>query len=121
MVCCPLHTLNGHHYFISFIDYYSRCGYIYVIHAKSNSLDMFKIYKIEVDEFYQKIKIVISNRGSEYYEKYDEMVQQMVLKIFPRMWYCSNILFLTPMNKRAKLKGDIVRSMMSKSAGTAIL
>ena len=36
---------NGQRYFISFIDDYSHYGYLYLIHEKSESLDMFKEVK----------------------------------------------------------------------------
>ena len=40
---------NGHGYFITFTDDYSRYEYLYLIHEKSQSLDMFKIHKTEVE------------------------------------------------------------------------
>jgi len=39
-----------------------------LIHEKSQSLDMFKIYKVKVEnQQNRKIKAVRSDRGSEYY------------------------------------------------------
>jgi len=37
----PIASWNGQHYFITFIDDYSRYGYIYLIHEKSQVLDVF--------------------------------------------------------------------------------
>ena len=50
-ICGPFPTAswNGQQYFISFIDDYSRNGYLYLIHEKLESLDMFKIFRAEVE------------------------------------------------------------------------
>ena len=40
---------NGQQYFITFIHDYSRYGYFYLIHEKSQSLDVFKNFKVEVE------------------------------------------------------------------------
>jgi len=62
---------NGHEYFITFIDDYSHYGYLYLLHEKSQSLDIFKIYKAEVKNQLNKIiKAVRSVRGGEYYSRY---------------------------------------------------
>jgi len=74
-ICGPFPTAscNGHRYFITFTDDYSRYEYLYLIHEKSQSLDIFKIYKAEVENHQnRKIKIVRSDRGGEYYDRYDE-------------------------------------------------
>ena len=53
---------NDQRYFISFIDDYSRYGYLYLIHEKSESLDMFKIFRAEVEsQLNKKIKCVRSD------------------------------------------------------------
>jgi len=73
-ICGPFPTAswNGHEYFIIFIDNYSRYGYLYLLHEKSQSLDMFKIYKAKVEnQLNRKIKAVRSDRGGEYYDRYD--------------------------------------------------
>ncbi|CAL8993086.1 unnamed protein product, partial [Prunus brigantina] len=55
------------------IDDYSRYGYVYLISEKSNALDMFKVYKAEVEnQLDSKIKVVRSDRGGEFYGKFDE-------------------------------------------------
>jgi len=50
-ICGPFHTpsWNGQQYFISFIYYYSRYAYLFLIHEKSQSLDVFKTFKVEVE------------------------------------------------------------------------
>lgn len=41
--------LNDQQYFISFIDDYSRYAYMFLIHKKSQSLDVFKSFKAKVE------------------------------------------------------------------------
>ena len=50
-ICGPFPTAswNGQQYFITFIDDYSRFGYLYLIHEKSQAMDVFKAYKAEVE------------------------------------------------------------------------
>ena len=61
----------GQKYFISFINDYSRYMYIYLLHNKSEALDVFKIFKAEVEKQCNKqIKIMRSDRGGEYYGRY---------------------------------------------------
>ena len=42
----PTASWNDHEYFITFTDDYSRYGYLYLLHEKSQSL---KIYKVVVE------------------------------------------------------------------------
>ena len=73
----PIATRNGHRYFITFIDDYSRYSYIYLIRDKSESLDTFKIFKVEVENQIKKmIKQVISDRGGEWYGRNDASGEQ---------------------------------------------
>ena len=58
---------GGYEYFINFIDDYSRYGYIYLMHHKSETLEKFKEFKIEVENQLGKIiKTLQSDRGGEY-------------------------------------------------------
>ena len=69
-ICGPFLTAswNGQTYFITFIDDFSRYGYLYLIHDKSQSLDVFKNCKDEVEnQLNKRIKSVRSDRGGEYY------------------------------------------------------
>ena len=73
-ICGPFPTVsrNGQQYFITFIDDFSRYGYLYLIHEKSQSLEVFKSFKVEVEnQLNKRIKNVGSDRGGEYYGKYD--------------------------------------------------
>ena len=48
-----------------------------MIHEKSQALDMFKSFKAEVElQLGKKIKAVKSNRGGEYYGRYDGSGEQ---------------------------------------------
>lgn len=72
-ICSPDMDSHGQKYFISFIDDYSRYMYLYLLHNKSEALDVFKIFKAEVEKQCNKqIKIVRSDRGGEYYGRYTE-------------------------------------------------
>ncbi|RDY04452.1 hypothetical protein CR513_11834, partial [Mucuna pruriens] len=56
---------------------YSRYGYLYLIHEKSQSLDVFKSFKAEVElQLGNKIKVIKSDRGGEYYGRYDGLGEQ---------------------------------------------
>ena len=57
-------SVDGYNSFMTFIDNYSRYGYIYPIKERSKALDKFKIFKAEVENQHNlKIKIVRPNRG----------------------------------------------------------
>ena len=75
----PFHTpsWNGQQYFISLIDDYSRYAYLFLIHEKSQSLDVFKTFKVEVEnQLNKRIKSVRSDHGGEYYNRYDGLGEQ---------------------------------------------
>jgi hypothetical protein len=79
-ICGPFSTpcLNGQRYFISFIDDHTRYMYLYFLNDKAEALNAFKTYKVEVEKQKdKKIKIVRSNRGGEYYERYTEKGQMI--------------------------------------------
>ena len=50
-ICGPFPTVswNDQQYFITFIDDFSRYDYLYLIHEKSQSLEVFKSFKVEVE------------------------------------------------------------------------
>ncbi|KAL6334275.1 hypothetical protein AAG906_014675 [Vitis piasezkii] len=77
-ICGPLSVpcFTGEKYFITFIDDLSRYGYVYLMHEKSQAIDIFEMFIIEVErQLDKKIKIVRSDRGGEYYGRYDESGQ----------------------------------------------
>ena len=57
-------SVDGYDSFITFIDDYSRFGYIYPIKERLKALDKFKIFEAKVENQHNlKIKIVRSDRG----------------------------------------------------------
>jgi len=74
-ICGPFDVLSfgGEKYFITFINDFSRYGYIYLLHEKSQAIDALKVFINEVErQLDRKVKILRSDRGGEYYGKYDE-------------------------------------------------
>ena len=72
-ICGPFNvkSMDGFDSFITFIDDFSRYGYIYPIRDRSEALDKFKIYKAKVEnQLNLKIKIVLSDHGEEYYGRH---------------------------------------------------
>ena len=64
--------------FYTFIDDLSRCGNVYLMHEKSQAIDIFEMFITEVErQLDKKIKIVRSDRGGEYYGRYDESGQNL--------------------------------------------
>ena len=61
--------------FITFIDDYSRYGYIYLIHEKAQALDVFQNSKARSVEN-QLNKRIKSVRSGEYYGRYDGSGEQ---------------------------------------------
>ena len=77
-ICGPFDnpSFGGEKYFITFIDNFSRYGYVYLLHEKSQSVDSLEVYITEVErQLDRKVKIIRSDRGGEYYGKYDETGQ----------------------------------------------
>ena len=67
----PVKSLDGYDSFITFIDDYSRFGYIYPIKERSEALDKLKIFKAKVENQHNlKIKVLKSDRGGEYYGRH---------------------------------------------------
>ena len=66
-------SMGGYKYFVTFIDDYSRYGFVKLICENSDSLEAFKAFKAKVKlQQVKKIKEVHSDRGGEYYSTYDE-------------------------------------------------
>ncbi|GJR88471.1 putative zinc finger, CCHC-type containing protein [Tanacetum coccineum] len=76
-ICGPFPSgIGGHKSFITFIDDYSRYMYLFLIIEKSESLEMFKTFKAEVEnQLNRKIKVVRSDRGGEYYGRHTDVGQ----------------------------------------------
>ncbi|KAK9044560.1 hypothetical protein V6N11_058458 [Hibiscus sabdariffa] len=116
-VCGPMNTQarDGFHYFITFTDYFSRYGYIYLMRHKSEALEKFKEFRNEVQNQHRKsIKALRSDRGGEYLShEFDELLKE-----------CGIVSQLTPpgtpqwngvSERRNRTLLDMVRSMMCHS------
>ena len=58
---------EGFQYFITFIDNFSRYGYVYLMKHKSKSFEKFKVFKNEVqNQLGKNIKTLRSDGGGEY-------------------------------------------------------
>ena len=66
-------TWNGQQYFID--DFY-RYGYIYLLHEKSQSLDLLQILKLKLRSTQQKNKSIRSDSDGKYYNTYDSSGEQ---------------------------------------------
>ena len=116
-VCGPLsiRAKGGYEYFVTFIVDYSRYGYIYLMHHKSETIDKFKEFKTEVEKHRGKsIKTLRSDRGGEYLsgEFLDYMAAEGITSQFSAPG--------TPQQngvaeRRNKTVMDMVTSMMSYS------
>ena len=71
-----VNSFGKERYFITFIDNYSHYAYVYLLDEKSQAVDALEIYLNEVErQLDRKVKVVRSDRGGEYYERYDETEQ----------------------------------------------
>ena len=121
----PTFSWNDKQYFITFIDYFSRYSYLYLIHEKSQSLEVFKSFKVEVEnQLKKRIKNVRSDRGREYYGKYDGSGEQHSEPFSKFLEECGIVPQYTmsgspSMNGVAERRNimikDMVRSMISHS------
>jgi len=79
-ICGPfdVNSFTKERYFITFIDDYSRYNYVYLLHEKSQAVDALEIYLNEVErKLNKKVKVVRSDRGGEYYGRYNETGQHL--------------------------------------------
>ena len=125
-ICGPfdVSSFNKERYFITFIDVFSRYGYVYLLHEKSQPVNALEVYINEVErQLDRKVKIVRSDRGDEYYGKYDESGQHPgpFAKFFERRGICAQYTMPgTPQQngvseRRNRTLMDMVMSMLSKS------
>jgi transposase InsO family protein len=116
-VCGPVNirARGGYEYFITFTDDYSRYGYTYLLHRKSEAFEKFREFRAEVEKQLDKsIKSLRSDRGGEYLsaEFIDHLVQngivsQLTTPGTPQQNGVSE--------RRNRTLLDMVRSMMSYS------
>ena len=68
-VCGPMSTQakGGYEYVITFMDDYSRYGYVYLMKRKSETFEIFNEFRAEVENQLGKcIKVIRYDRGGEY-------------------------------------------------------
>ena len=102
-------------YFITFIDDFSRYGYVYLIKHKSKGFDMFKVFKAEVEnQLNKKIKVLRTDRGGEYtsgilddFCKENGIIHHYTLPYTPQQNGVAE--------RRNRTLMDMVRSMMAYS------
>ncbi|WJZ88365.1 hypothetical protein VitviT2T_007671 [Vitis vinifera] len=117
-VCGPLNVKarGGYEYFVTFIDDYSRYGYVYLIQRKSEAFEKFKEFRAEAEKQLSKsIKTLRSDRGGEYlvYEFKDYLIENGILSQLTAPG--------TPQQngvaeRRNRTLLDMMRSMMSYSS-----
>ncbi|GJX19268.1 retrovirus-related pol polyprotein from transposon TNT 1-94 [Tanacetum coccineum] len=105
-------------------DDFSRYGYVYLLHEKSQSINALAVFLNEVERQQdKKVKIVRSDRGDEYYGKYDESGQCLgpFAKFFESRGICAqyNMPGTPQQNGVAERQNrtlmDMIKSMISKS------
>ena len=121
----PKATRNGDRYFITFIDDYSRYGHIYLIKEKAEALDVFIKFKTEVElQLNKRIKSIRSDRGGEYYGRYDGSGEQRQGPFAKYLEECGIVPQYTlpgspAMNgvveRRNRTLKDMVRSMIART------
>ena len=77
-ICGPfdIPSWGGEKYFITFIDNFSHYCYLYLLHEKSQLVNALKVFIDEVErQLDRKVKVVRSDRGDEFYRKYNESGQ----------------------------------------------
>ena len=116
-VCGPFRstTRGGERYFVTFTDDFSRYGFIYLMKNKSDTFEIFKEFKNEVEnQLGKKIKKLRSDRGGEYlsleffdYLKDCGIVSQLSTPRTPQLNGVSE--------RRNRTLLEMVRSMMSRA------
>ena len=118
-------SFNKEKYFITFIDDFSRYGYVYLLHEKSQAVSALEIFINEVERQLDKnVKIVRSDRGGEYYGSYDEKGQHPgpFARFLEKRGICAQYTMPgTPQQngvseRRNRTLLDMVRSMVSNAS-----
>ena len=64
-----IHPFGEKKYYVTFLDDYSRYCQVYLLHAKNEALDKFRIFNNESDLHYETfIKRLRSRKSGEYYD-----------------------------------------------------
>ena len=63
----PITSSNDFHYYVLFIDAYSKFTWLYLLKHKSDVLDIFKFFKASIEnQLDSKIKTLRSDNGGEF-------------------------------------------------------
>jgi hypothetical protein len=74
-------------YFVTFTDDYSKYGYIYLLKYKSEAVEKFKEFKLEVEnQLGRSIKSLKNDMGGEY-EAFDQFYKEMGIRHIYTMPY----------------------------------
>ena len=118
-------SFGGEKYFIIFIDDFSRYDYVYLLHKKSQLIDALKVFMNEIEkQLDKKVKIVRSNRSSEYYGKHDEIEQcpSPFVKFLKKPGICAQYTISSTPQQNGVVERhnctliDMVRNMLSYSS-----
>ena len=116
-VCGPMNVKaqGGYEYYVSFIDDYSRFGYVYLMHRKSETFDKFKEFHAKVEKQLGKsIKTLRSDRGGEYLS--DDFLGHLIKNgILSQLTAPGTPQQNGVAERRNRTLLDMVRSMMSYS------
>jgi Integrase core domain len=64
---CSMNFMNGYRYFVTFIDYFSRITWVYLMKNKSRVFDCFKYFHRSIQTQYGTIiKVLRSDNGTKY-------------------------------------------------------
>ncbi|KAJ9556430.1 hypothetical protein OSB04_011044 [Centaurea solstitialis] len=116
-VCGPFRSATRHdeRYFVTFIDDFSRYGYVYLIKHKSETIEVFKTFQNEVEnQLNRKIKTLRSDRGGEYLsQEFQDHLRScgIIVQLTPRTPQHNGVA-----ERRNQTLLDMVRSMMSRTA-----
>ena len=98
-------------YFVTFTDDYSRYGYIYLLKYKSESVEKFKEFKLEVEnQLGRSIKSLNNDRGGEY-EAFDQFCKEMAIRHIYTMPYKPQQNGIAERKNRTLM--DMMRSIMA--------
>lgn len=116
-ICGPLNVKARHGavYFLTFIDDYSRFGYVYLLSHRYEALDTFKLFVAEVEnQLERKVKTFRTDRGREYlsdmFKGFCEekgIIRQLTIPYTPQQNGVAE--------RRNRTLLDMVRSMMAQA------
>jgi len=125
-----VNSFNKEKYFITFSDDFSRYGHVYPLYEKSQLVNALKVYINKVKrQLGRKVKIVRSDRGGEYYGRYDESGQHPgpFANFLEKRGICAQYTMPGILQQNGELERrnqtlmDMVKSMLSNSCLLVLL